>query len=99
MKNPRLRRQADQDAYKERFAELSETLPHTFTGFEYDFVHAWADCTPERRREMLEEIYADGSLKLWLAVIRRDVLRCGGQRGDLGVRPREDAGAAARTRG
>ena len=30
-------------------------------------MHAWADCTPEQRRAVLEEIYADGSLKLWLA--------------------------------
>lgn len=54
-------------AYKARFEELRENLPHTFTGFEYDFEHVWAEETPERRREILEEIYADGSLKLWLA--------------------------------
>lgn len=66
MKNPTYS-EADQQAYKERFAELKATIPHTFTGFEYDFEHAWADCTPERRREVLEEIYEDGSLKLWLA--------------------------------
>jgi cyclohexanone monooxygenase/acetone monooxygenase len=58
---------ADQEAYKSRFEELRNTIPHTFTGFEYDFEHAWADCTPEQRREILEEIYEDGSLKLWLA--------------------------------
>lgn len=66
MKNPTYT-QADQDAYKGRFDELKETIPHTFTGFEYDFVHVWADCSPERRQEILEEIYQDGSLKLWLA--------------------------------
>ena len=54
-------------AYKGRFEELRETLPHTFTGFEYDFEHSWADLTPDQRRAVLEEIYADGSLKLWLA--------------------------------
>jgi cyclohexanone monooxygenase/acetone monooxygenase len=66
MKNPRY----DEDgiaAYKQRFDELKATLPHTFTGFEYDFEHTWADCTPEQRREILEEIYQDGSLKMWLA--------------------------------
>ena len=26
------------------------TIPHTFTGFEYDFVHVWAKCSPEQRR-------------------------------------------------
>ncbi|MCQ4321090.1 NAD(P)/FAD-dependent oxidoreductase [Pseudomonas stutzeri] len=53
--------------YKGRFQELKTNLPRTFSGFEYDFVHAWADLTPERRRELLEEVHADGSLKLWLA--------------------------------
>ena len=66
MKNPKYTK-ADQDAYKRRFEELRSTLPHTFTGFEYDFVHEWATCTPEQRQEVLEEIYQDGSLKLWLA--------------------------------
>ncbi|MCO1659054.1 flavin-containing monooxygenase [Pseudonocardia humida] len=59
--------EAEQAAYKGRFDELKSTIPHTFTGFEYDFEHVWAECTPEQRREVLEEIYADGSLKLWLA--------------------------------
>ena len=54
-------------AYKARFPELARTLPHTFTGFEYDFEVAWADLTPKQRRERLEAIWADGSLKLWLA--------------------------------
>ncbi len=66
MKNPKYT-PAEQEAYKARFAELSKTLPHTFTGFEYDFEHAWADLTPEQRRQVLEDVYADGSLKLWLA--------------------------------
>lgn len=66
MKNPTYG-QAAQEQYKSRFAELKATIPHTFTGFEYDFEHAWADCTPEQRQEILEEIYQDGSLKLWLA--------------------------------
>ena len=66
MKNPKYTL-AEQEAYKARFAELSKTLPHTFTGFEYDFEHAWADLKPEQRRKVLEDVYADGSLKLWLA--------------------------------
>lgn len=53
--------------YKSRFDELRQTLPNTFTGFEYDFEVEWAELTPEQRRERLEDIYADGSLKLWLA--------------------------------
>jgi acetone monooxygenase len=59
--------QEEQAAYKARFDELKSTIPHTFSGFEYEWAHAWADCTPEKRLEVLEEIYEDGSLKLWLA--------------------------------
>src|SRR5690606_18079808 len=55
------------EAYKSRFDELKENLPNTFTGFEYDFEHRWADLTPAQRREVLEECYNNGSLKLWLA--------------------------------
>ncbi|MBC8091476.1 MAG: NAD(P)/FAD-dependent oxidoreductase [Pseudonocardia sp.] len=66
MKNPTYG-EAEQKWYKSRFEELRQTIPHTFTGFEYDFEHAWADCTPEQRLEILEEVYQDGSLKLWLA--------------------------------
>lgn len=53
--------------YKGRFDELKSSLPNTFSGFEYDFEKKWADLTPVQRREVLEETYADGSLKLWLA--------------------------------
>ena len=66
MKNPKYGAE-DQEQYKKRFEELRDTIPHTFTGFEYDFEQAWADCTPEQRDAILEEIYQDGSLKLWLA--------------------------------
>ena len=66
MKNPKYG-QPEVDAYKARFDELKSTIPNTFTGFEYDFVHKWADLTPEKRREVLEETWQDGSLKLWLA--------------------------------
>jgi acetone monooxygenase (methyl acetate-forming) len=52
--------------YKSRFEELRDTIPHTFTGFEYEFEHVWSETSPEKRRKILEEIYADGSLKLWL---------------------------------
>jgi acetone monooxygenase len=66
MKNPKYG-PADVEAYKARFDELRKTLPHTFTGFEYNFEHRWADLTPAQRREVLETIYENGSLKLWLA--------------------------------
>ncbi len=66
MKNPKYGPR-EEKAYKARFEELKGNLPHTFTGFEYDFKHKWADLTPEQRLAVLEEIHADGSLKLWLA--------------------------------
>jgi acetone monooxygenase len=66
MKNPSFG-PAEVAAYKARFPELRETLPRTFTGFEYDWQHAWADLTPEQRHEVLEDVHANGSLKLWLA--------------------------------
>jgi len=66
MKNPKYG-PAEERGYKARFEELKANLPHSFTGFEYDFMHKWADLTPDARRAVLEEVHADGSLKLWLA--------------------------------
>lgn len=66
MRNPKFGPD-DVKQYKGRFDELKSTLPNTFTGFEYDFEQAWADLTPDQRMARLEEIYNDGSLKLWLA--------------------------------
>lgn len=67
MKNPTYT-PADQDAYKAKFHDLAARIPHTFAGFEYDFENgAWAEKTPEERREVLEQVWQDGSLKLWLA--------------------------------
>lgn len=59
--------EAEVQEFKDRFEELRSTLPHTFAGFEYDFEYEWAAESPERRHEILEEIYQNGSLKLWLA--------------------------------
>ncbi len=59
---------AEVDAYKARFEELKATLPHTFSGFEYDFVHGpWKKMSVERRQEILEENWQHGALKMWLA--------------------------------
>ena len=66
MRNPKYSAQ-DQDAYKSKFDYFQKRLPHTFSGLEYDFEHAWAGLTPERHREVLEEIWSDGSLKFWIA--------------------------------
>ncbi len=66
MKNPKYT-PAEQEAYKSKFDWLAQRLPHTFTGFEHDFENTWAELTPEQRRQVLEDIWQDGSLKLWLA--------------------------------
>ena len=58
---------AEVEGYKSRFKELAETLPHTFSGFEYDVEHTWAELTPQQRLDVLEEGWSNGSLKLWLA--------------------------------
>ena len=66
MKNPKYG-EKDVEAYKSKFKVFTERLPHTFTGFEYDFEHSWAALTPERRREVIEACWEDGSLKLWIS--------------------------------
>lgn len=66
MKNPKYGPE-EAARYKGRFQELQGNLPRTFSGFEYDFENNWADLSPEQRTRVLEDIHADGSLKLWLA--------------------------------
>jgi cation diffusion facilitator CzcD-associated flavoprotein CzcO len=66
MKNPKYT-EADVETYKSKFKTFTERLPHTFTGFEYDFEHSWASLTPERRREVIQACWDDGSLKLWIS--------------------------------
>ncbi|QIG96478.1 flavin-containing monooxygenase [Bradyrhizobium sp. 6(2017)] len=66
MKNPKWDA-SDAEAYKSKFKFLTERLPKTFTGFEFDFEHAWADLTPPQRRQVIEDCWNDGSLKLWVA--------------------------------
>lgn len=56
----------EQAAYKARFDEFRATNANTFTGFQFDLA-AWTDFTAEQREALLEDYYADGSLKLWLA--------------------------------
>lgn len=56
------------EEYKAKFDYLAERLPHTYTGFEFDWDNgAWADKTPEERLAVLEQIWENGSLELWLA--------------------------------
>ena len=67
MKNPKYGPK-EVEAYKERFEEFRKTLPHSFTGFEYDFTNGnWKDLTADQRHAVLEKIWNEGSLRLWLA--------------------------------
>jgi acetone monooxygenase len=66
MRNPKFT-PADQEAYKSEFSRIAQQVPHTFSGFAFDFENQWAEQTPERRRAVLEEIWEDGSLKFWIA--------------------------------
>ena len=67
MKNPKYGPK-EVEAYKARLEEFRKVLPHSFTGFEYDFTNgAWKDLSPEQRHAVLEKIWDEGSLRLWLA--------------------------------
>ena len=66
MRNPKFT-PADREAYKSEFNRFAQQVPHTFSGFAFDFENQWATLTPERRRAVLEEIWEDGSLKFWIA--------------------------------
>ena len=56
------------EEYKSRFEWLKENLPKTFSGFEFSWQDGdWTDNTPQERLEVLERIYENGSLELWLS--------------------------------
>ena len=51
-----------------RFHEFKKRVRETFAGFHYDFdAGPWADKTPEQREAVLQRLWDDGSLALWLA--------------------------------
>lgn len=67
MHNPKYSRE-DWEKWGSRFHELKKRVRSTFAGFDYDFdAGPWADKTPEARTEVLERLWNDGSLALWLA--------------------------------
>ena len=58
----------EQEWYKSRYEEFQNNLPNTFSGFEWEWRDGdWSDNTPEERLAVLERIYENGSLELWLA--------------------------------
>ena len=67
MRNPKYSK-ADWDKWGARFHELKKRVRETFAGFDYDFdAGPWAEKTPDERRAVLEKLWDDGSLALWLA--------------------------------
>ena len=67
MRNPKYSK-ADWEKWGSRFHELKKRVRETFAGFDYDFdAGPWAEKTPDERRAVLEKLWEDGSLALWLA--------------------------------
>lgn len=67
MQNPKYTAE-DWARWGERFHELKKRVRGTFSGFDYDFdAGRWDDLTPVQREEVLERLWSDGSLALWLA--------------------------------
>lgn len=67
MHNPKYS-DADRAEYKARFNELRERVQHTFAGFDYDFEQKpYAELSPAERRQVLQGLWDDGSLALWLS--------------------------------
>lgn len=71
MKNPTYTA-ADVKEYHDRFEQIRDGTRKSVVGFENDYLEfasgqEWADLTSEQRWEILEDLYADGSLKLWVA--------------------------------
>jgi len=59
---------ADRAAIRARYPETREAIWTTFVGFDEPSVpHAYFDLSPAERRETLEKLWADGSLKIWVA--------------------------------
>lgn len=67
MKNPKYSAE-DWGGWSDRFYELKERVRSTFAGFDYDFdAGPWDQSTPAERTAVLEKLWEDGSLALWLA--------------------------------
>ena len=66
MRNPKFT-DADRQAHKARTNALRDRVNGTFAGFDFDFENgSWYEKTPVERREILEKIWADGSLSFWV---------------------------------
>lgn len=58
---------AQRNYWKSRAGELEQQVHHTFAGFDFDFTNgSWYDATPQERLEVMERVWADGSLAAWV---------------------------------
>ena len=75
MKNPKYTPE-DQEAYKSRFEWLAKRLPHTFTGFEHDFEHVWAELDAGAAARRAGGDLGGRFAEVLARVVRRTLLRC-----------------------
>ena len=70
MRNPRYG--ADDHArFRASYAELKKRVHGTFAGFDYDFEpKTFRETEPEEREQILERLWADGSLAMWIGGFR-----------------------------
>lgn len=67
MRNPKYSAE-DWAKWGSQFHQLKKRVRETFAGFDYDFdAGSWVDKTPDERTAVLERLWNDGSLALWLA--------------------------------
>ncbi|MBL4781275.1 MAG: NAD(P)/FAD-dependent oxidoreductase [Porticoccaceae bacterium] len=58
---------AARDHWRAKAPELQEQVYNSFVGFDYNFENgSWYDDTPERRLQVLEEKWQEGSLSMWV---------------------------------
>jgi acetone monooxygenase (methyl acetate-forming) len=62
--------------WRSQSRELEERVHHTYGGFLFDGRDngSWYDATPERRQQVLEENWADGSLAMWTGTFEEVLL-------------------------
>lgn len=66
MRNPKYGAE-DHSDFRQRYPALKARVHSTFAGFDYDF-HGkpYREMAPEERNKILEELWADGSLSMWI---------------------------------
>ncbi|MCC2656622.1 MAG: NAD(P)/FAD-dependent oxidoreductase [Panacagrimonas sp.] len=61
----------DMAQFRARYPELKKRVHGTFAGFDYDFVEkTFAETDPAEREQILERLWNDGSLAMWIGGFR-----------------------------